>query len=141
MADLIARTLTTDRLVATLSAAFALLAMLLAACGLYAVMSTAVARRTREMGIRAALGADPSRLARAVLRDALGTVCLGVAMGLAIAMATTDVIAHFLFGLSARDPLTFAATAGALVMIGTLAAYVPARRAASVDPLIAIRAE
>jgi predicted permease len=141
MTALIDRTLTTDRLVATLSAAFALLAILLAACGLYAVMSTAVARRTREIGIRAALGADPSRLARAVLGEALGTVCLGIAIGLGAAMLATNLIAHVVFGLSARDPLTFAAAALALLVIGTLASYLPARRAATIDPLAAIRCD
>jgi predicted permease len=141
MTALIDRTLTIDRLVATLSAAFALLAILLAACGLYAVMSTAVARRTREIGIRAALGADPSRLARAVLGEALTTVCLGVAIGLGAALMATSLIAHIVFGLSARDPLTFAIAAIALLVIGALASYVPARRAATIDPLVAIRCD
>jgi hypothetical protein len=139
MTDLIDRTLAEDRLVAMLSAAFGVLAIVLAACGLYSVMSTAVARRTPEIGIRGALGAQPAWLARAVFSEALGTVAIGIALGLAAAALTANFIAHFIAGVHPRDPLTFATVALTILAIGGIAAFFPARRAAAIDPLIAIR--
>ena len=141
MTTLIERTLTRDRLIATLSTAFSLLAIILAACGLYALMSAVVARQTRELGIRAALGADPLKLARGVVGEALRLVGIGVVLGLIGAAAAAGLITHFLFGIDPRDSLAYGFTAVLLFVVGGLAAYLPARKAASADPLLAIRAE
>jgi predicted permease len=128
-----------ERMVATLSAAFGILATLLAALGLYGVMAFAVALRTREIGIRMALGAQRRDVLRMVLRDVAVLVALGVALGLPGGYGVGRVIETQLFGLSARDPLTFAAATVTLLATALVAGYVPARRAAVVDPMVALR--
>ena len=120
---------------------FAGTALLLAAIGLYGVISYSVAQRTRELGIRMALGAQRTDVLKLVVREGMTLVALGVAMGLAASIGLTRLISSLLFGVSATDPLTFAALAFALGAIALLACLLPARRASLIDPMIALRAE
>jgi predicted permease len=120
---------------------FAVLALVLAAVGVYAVTAHAVAQRTREIGVRIAIGARASDVLRMVLRQELGAVALGVAAGLAAAAAATRVLATSLYGVGATDPATFAAVAGLLIAVALLATWVPARRATRVDPMGALRTD
>jgi ABC-type antimicrobial peptide transport system permease subunit len=128
-----------ERMVAALSAAFGVLATLLAALGLYGVMAFAVSLRTREIGIRMALGAQRRDVLRMVLRDVAVLVALGVALGLPGGYGAGRVIETQLFGLNARDPLTFAVATVTLLVTALVAGWVPARRAARVDPMVALR--
>jgi len=128
-----------ERMVAALSAAFGVLATLLAALGLYGVMAFAVSLRTREIGIRMALGAQRRDVLRMVLRDVAVLVAVGVALGLPGGYGVGRVIETQLFGLNARDPLTFATATATLLLVALLAGYIPARRAALVDPMVALR--
>jgi predicted permease len=129
------------RLSALLSSLLAGLALFLAAVGLWGVVSFAVALRTREMGIRMALGSAPGGVVALMLRGGLRLVVLGGAIGLAGAFLIARGLSRFLFGVSALDPLTFAVGMLVLLAAGTLAAYVPARRASHADPVRALRAE
>jgi predicted permease len=129
-----------ERMVAALSAGFGVLATLLAALGLYGVMAFAVALRTREIGIRMALGAQRRDVMRMVLRDVAILVALGVAVGLPGGYGIGRVIETQLFGLDARDPLSYAAATFTLLAAAFFAGYVPARRATRVDPMVALRA-
>jgi predicted permease len=128
-----------ERAVAALSAAFGLLATLLAALGLYGVMAYAVSLRTREIGIRMALGAERRDVLAMVLRDVAVLVALGVALGLPGGYGLGRLIESQLFGLSGRDPLTFAVATATLLTAGLAAGYLPARRATRVDPMVALR--
>jgi len=128
-----------ERMVAALSAAFGVLATLLAALGLYGVMAFAVSLRTREIGIRMALGAQRRDVLRMVLRDVSVLVALGVALGLPGGYGAGRVIESQLFGLNARDPLTFVLATATLLLTALVAGWVPARRAALVDPMVALR--
>jgi len=130
-----------ERLVATLSLFFGLLALLLACIGLYGVMGYDVARRTHEIGIRMALGASAERVVRLVLRQTLLWVAFGVASGLGAALATTRLVESLLFGLKPNDPLTIVLAALVLLAVAGVAGYLPARKAARVDPLAALRAD
>jgi predicted permease len=121
--------------------AFAATALLLAVAGLYGVMAYSVARRTAELGTRIALGATPGNVLRLVLRQALVTVLIGVTIGIGGAILLTRTLRSFLFGLSATDPVTFGAVAFLLILVALLACYIPARRAAQVDPIAALRYE
>jgi ABC-type antimicrobial peptide transport system permease subunit len=112
---------------------------LLAAVGLYGVLSYAVAQRTSEIGLRMALGAQRGALVRAIVQGALVLACVGLGIGVAGALALTRLIKSFLFDVSATDPLTFVAAAALLLLVTGAAAYVPARRAANVDPMTALR--
>jgi ABC-type antimicrobial peptide transport system permease subunit len=118
-----------------------LFALLLAAIGLYGVMSYAVVRRTKEMGIRMALGAGRGDVVWLVLRESLLRVFVGVVLGLLAAVAATRLVASFLFGLTATDPLTVALASMLLFAVAALASYFPARRASRVNPLVALRDE
>ena len=122
-------------------AAFAVVALALAAIGLYGVIACTTAGRTREIGIRIALGARSSSIMRLVVGDGLGWTLAGVGVGLAGAAALTRYLETLLFGVGATDPLTFAAMVGVMLLVAAAASYFPARRAARVDPLIALRAE
>jgi putative ABC transport system permease protein len=123
----------------TLVAAFAVLALALALIGAYGVTSYLVSQRTREIGVRVALGADPSSISRLVVREGMVVAGTGVAVGVVGAIATTRLASSLLYGVSARDPLTIASVAATLLIVSALANYIPARRAARVDPLLALR--
>src|SRR6266540_108251 len=129
------------RVAATLLGSFGLLALLLAAIGIFGVMSYAVTQRTREIGIRMALGANAAGIFRLVVGHGLTLTAIGLGIGLAVAVAGTRLLATLLFGVSATDPLTFAVIALLLALVALLACWIPARRATKVDPMEALRAE
>jgi putative ABC transport system permease protein len=129
------------RLTVWLMTGFAMLALVLAAIGVYGVMSYAVARRTQEVGIRMALGARRYQVLAMVLRDGMRTTTLALFIGLAIAALATRLLASQLFGVSATDPLTFTVVPLVLGLIALAACYLPARRASRVDPIVALRAD
>jgi len=141
MSAVLGSSLFAARMGAVLLAIFGLLALLLAAVGLYGVMSYTVARRTREIGIRMALGAQTGNVLRLVLKEGMVLVAGGVAAGLIVAAAVTRLLASFLYGVSPLDTATFAAIPLVLALAALLATYLPARRAAKVDPMIALRYE
>jgi putative ABC transport system permease protein len=120
---------------------FAGLALVLAAVGIYGITSYSVVQRTREMGLRMALGAQPWTVLALVLREAGKLTALGLAAGLALALAATRLMASLLFGVGSADPATFAAVAVGLAAVALLAAYLPGRRATQVDPMVALRAD
>jgi predicted permease len=134
-----------ERMLAALSSALGMLAAILAAIGIYSIVAAAVARRQREIGIRMALGALPGQVARMVVTEAFGIVAVGLALGvpaaIVTALAARAVLAGVLFALSPTDPLTLSSAAVAILVIASLAAYVPARRAARVDPVAAVKYE
>jgi len=129
------------RLAASALGSFGLLALALAAIGLYGVMAYSVAQRTRELGIRIALGAQASDIHKLVVGQGLKLASIGIALGLLISLAVMRLMKNFLFGVSATDPLTFVAIGVVLLLVALLACYLPARRATKVDPLIALRTE
>jgi predicted permease len=131
----------TDRLVTVFSLGLGLLASLLAAVGLYGVMAYVVARRTREIGIRMALGATQNSVAWMILREILGMLAAGLLIGLIAAYSIGRVIESQLFGVKASDPIVFLIAAGLLVAVALLAGWLPSRKAASVDPMVALRYE
>jgi predicted permease len=133
--------LRTERLVASLSAVFGGLATLLAAIGLYGVLAYAVTRRTREMGIRMALGATRANVVGIVMREAVVMMIAGLVAGVPLALALADLIRSQLFGLDARDPLTLLGASLVLTVTGGLAGFLPALRASSVNPTTALRQE
>lgn len=141
LTDLIGDTLSTQRLTNILLTGFALLALLLAAVGIYSTMSLYVGSRTKEFGIRLALGAQPGALLRRVLGHGMLLTAAGVVMGVAGAFAVTRMIKSLLFEVSATDPVVFVTIPVLLVIVSLLACYTPARRATKVDPLIALRYE
>jgi predicted permease len=135
------RALTRERLVAYLSSVFGLLTLLLACTGLYGVLSYSVARRATEIGVRAALGAGPGRLAWMVMADALYIVVPGVVVGVSTALSLRRLLNTLLFGVTASDPSTYVVATALLSVVALVAVYLPARRAAQADPMHALRAE
>jgi len=130
-----------DRLLATVAGFFGGLALLLAAVGLYGVVAYGMARRAREIGIRIALGARRGKVLRMMMGEALLLVAAGLAIGLPASLAAAQTVDKVLFGVTPADPLTYSTTAGALLAIGLAAAFLPARRAASIDPVQVLRQE
>jgi macrolide transport system ATP-binding/permease protein len=130
-----------QRLLADLAAAFAVLALLLAALGLYGAISYSISRRTGEIGIRMALGANRGRVVAQVLGECFLVVGVGMTIGMGLALAGTRLIASQLYGLQPRDPATMAAAAGLIVVVTAAASFVPARRASRLDPMAALRQE
>jgi predicted permease len=139
MAVQIDESLFVERMVAVLSVAFGALATLLAAIGLYGVMSYAVTRRTREIGIRMALGAERGRVLWLVLREVAAMALAGIAGGLAAALWVTRQVQSQLYGLSPNDPLTLGIAMGLLATVAIASGYIPARRATTIDPMIALK--
>jgi predicted permease len=135
------RRLLRDRLTARLSSFFGLVALLLACVGLYGILSYNVARRTGEIGVRMALGAQRAGILRLILREAALVTLLGVVAGLAAALAASRVLESLLYGLTARDPATLVGAAAVLLVVAALAAVIPAWRATRVDPMTALRYE
>jgi ABC-type antimicrobial peptide transport system permease subunit len=135
------RRLTQERLLAQLCAFFGALALLLASVGLYGVLSYSIARRTNEIGIRMALGAQSRTVLGMVMRETTVVVAVGIAIGVPVAVALTRLVSSKLYGLNATDPLTITLASLVLAAVAMLAGYLPARRASRVDPLIALRYE
>ena len=130
-----------ERVTALLSAFFAALALLLASIGLYGLMSYAVTRRTRELGIRAAVGAQRQNILWIVLRETLALTLLGIAIGIPCALVVCRLISSMLFGLTSSDLPTIIAVSLLLLLVALVAGYLPARRASAIDPNVALRAE
>jgi putative ABC transport system permease protein len=135
------RSLLQERLVSTLSGSFGLMALLIAAIGLYGIMSYSVVRRTRELGIRMALGARSGAVVWLVLRETLLTVGLGIGLGTPAALLLGRTIGSLIYGLKPSDPVTVSGSVLILGVVATLAGYLPARRASKVDPMVALRHE
>jgi len=130
-----------DRLRSILLTAFAAVAVLLTTLGVYGVIAQGVLQRTREIGIRTALGASTWRILRLVLGQGLAAIAIGLAVGVVGSIAVLRLLRAFLFGVGPADPITFAAVAGLMAVVALIACYLPARQAARVDPLIAFRIE
>jgi putative ABC transport system permease protein len=141
MEDVISASVAQPRLTARLTAVFGMLALLLAAIGIYGVMAYSVLQRQHEIAIRMALGAPPSSILRLVVGQGLQLVLAGVLLGLAGSLAFTRVLASILFEMSARDPITFASVTLVLVAVAVVACYIPAFRSMRVDPVTALRAD
>jgi predicted permease len=133
--------LSTERMIASLSAVFGFLATLLAVIGLYGVMAYTVAQRTREVGIRIALGAARGEVIWLVMREVLLLVAIGVIAGVTASLALTRVVQSQLFGLTPHDPLTLGLATAALALVACAAGYIPALRASRLDPMVALRYE
>jgi putative ABC transport system permease protein len=138
---LLDRSVAEPRFRTLLIAAFALVAVVLAAVGVYGLISYSVTERTREIGIRVALGARPRQVMGPVVREGLALALVGVGIGLAGAVAAAQVLARFLFGVAATDPPTFIGVALLLLLVAAAASYIPARRVLRVDPIVALRVE
>jgi putative ABC transport system permease protein len=141
LAEQVRLSLLPARVTAGLLGVFGLLALVLATVGIYGVVSYSVANRTHEIGIRTALGAQSKDILKLVLREGMVMVAIGVALGLGVAFAATRVISSFLYGVSATDPITFLGVSVLLATVALAACFVPARRAAKVDPTVALRYE
>jgi predicted permease len=141
LATQVDESLVQERLISTLSGFFGLLSLLLAGIGLYGILAYAVSQRTREIGIRIALGARPGAVLRMVLRQGLILTLFGVGIGLAASLGATRLLESQLFDITPTDPVTFVVVPIMMLTVALLASFVPARRATNVDPLIAIRQE
>ncbi len=141
MGDIVGRTLATRRFLVIVLSAFSVTAMVLASFGIYGVMAHSVRQRTPEIGVRIALGATSGQVLGAILKEGLRLTVVGVVVGLAGAVLLTRVIAGFLYDVSPTDPVTFVCTSLLLTGVALLASYIPARRAARIDPMVALRCE
>jgi len=130
-----------EELAVTIGVVLGGVALVLAAVGLFAAMSSSVARRTREIGVRLALGAHPGRIISLVLRDSLRMVLAGATLGLIVAFWAARFVEQRLYGISSHDPMSFAASVAVLAVVALVAAWAPARRASRVDPIEALRNE
>jgi ABC-type antimicrobial peptide transport system permease subunit len=134
-------TMRPERIFANLSAGFGVLALVLASIGMYGIMAYSVSRRTNEIGIRMALGAQPRLVLGMVLGEASRLVAIGIVVGVCAALAMGRVIASMLYGLNSWDPVTLMSSAALLIGVAIAASWIPARRAAGVDPMRALRHE
>jgi putative ABC transport system permease protein len=141
MDQLLADSLSRSRFTMLLLGIFAVVAVVLAAVGIYGLIAYRVTQRTQELGIRIALGAQRRDVLRLVLVQGTRLTLLGVAIGVLAALTLSRLLGSLLFGVSATDPLTFAGVAGLLAVVALLACFIPARRATRVDPLVALRYE
>jgi putative ABC transport system permease protein len=141
MDQLLARTLSEAKFRLLLFGLFGVLALVLAAIGIYGVMATSVSQRTHEIGLRMALGAQKRDVLRLIIRQGMTSVIVGIGAGLAFAFALTRLMSTLLFGVTPTDPATLALITILLGIVALLACYLPARRAMKVDPLVALRYE
>jgi putative ABC transport system permease protein len=141
MNEVVSKSMVQPRFLALLLATFSGIALFLAAIGIYGVMAYSVAQRTQEIGVRMALGARPHHVLRLVLSQSVIMLLIGAAIGLTGALALTRLMRTLLFEITATDPLTYVSVIGLLTVVALLASYIPARRAAKVDPLVALRYE
>src|SRR6202790_2046937 len=141
MQQVLAHSIALRSFLMTLLSFFAALALLLACLGIYGVISYAVSQRTREIGVRMALGAKRADVLRLVLGEAMKVILVGVAVGVAVALGLTKAMASFLYGVSATDPFIFTSVVLLLIIVAQAACYIPARRAMRVDPMVALRYE
>jgi ABC-type antimicrobial peptide transport system permease subunit len=139
--DIRGEALSSPRLTMALLGLFAILALVITAAGLGGLIAYSVSQRTREIGIRMALGADRARITAMVLREGLASVAVGLLLGVAGALALSRLVSGLLFGVGPNDPLCFAGSAVVLVLAALAGCFVPARRATSVSPMVALRAE
>ena len=141
MESIVLRSVANRRFPMALLSGFAMVALALAAIGLYAVLSYAVGQRTREMGVRTAMGAAPESLVALVLLQGMAPAFIGIGAGLILASILVGVLRSLLFGVQPHDPVTAIGVSAILALVALAACYVPARRAASVDPVMALRSE
>jgi ABC-type antimicrobial peptide transport system permease subunit len=137
----VGRSITNQRLVAQLSAFFGLLAVFLCCIGIYGLMSYVVARRTNEIGIRMALGAERANVRWLVMREVLVLVAIGVAVGVPVALAGNRLVSTMLFGVKGTDPMSLAMAIVTMLFVAMMAGYLPARRASRIEPVVALRYE
>jgi putative ABC transport system permease protein len=141
MEERVATSVGTQRFYATLIGVFAAVALVLAAVGLYGVIAYAVSQRTHELGVRVALGATTDRISAMVIGEGMKLTAVGLALGIAASLGLGRIVATLLYGISPRDPITLVAVLAALAVVATLASWLPARRAARVDPFVAMRGD
>jgi putative ABC transport system permease protein len=141
LSEQVGESLLAERMVTVLCGLFAALALTLASVGLYGTLSSSVARRTSEIGVRMALGARTADVVWMIVREGLALACAGLAVGLAGGMALSGAASKLLFGVAPGDPWTYAAVAAILAAASGVASYLPARRAARLDPMITLRCE
>jgi len=141
METVVHQTFSRQEFSAVLLAGFSFAALLLAAIGIYGLLAYSVTQRTREIGVRVALGAEPGSIVRLIVAGGARLVVIGAVAGMGTALALSGLMKSLLFGIGPRDPLTFIAAPAVLVAVAMVAAYVPARRAARVSPIEALRTE